>query len=347
MSVLPSNFQTSTRRDVIATLGAGLAIAATNAWSDEGAKAARPKVRLGIISALFDAPSLIALERGYFREEGLDIELKSFSTGPDAYQAQATGAIDVVASSVNVALFNAKLRGIELSVVAGAGVNTPGRSFTSLVLRKELIASGRFKGPADLKGMKIATGVTSAPHWLTAELARKAGLQMNDVEYVGLGLSNIVAAMTNGAIDGASVAEPFGTLLLERAGGVRVASADQVFPNSPAGYLVYGPAITKRNPEAGNRYMVAYLKAVRDYGQAFGPAQKDKDAILAILRKYNIDIRPNTPIMSISEDGMPSMESVQAFLDWQVRLGTIRNLPDPKSILDDRFRLAALAKLGK
>ncbi|CAG9173421.1 Putative aliphatic sulfonates-binding protein [Cupriavidus laharis] len=339
-----SSSRVTTRRGAIATLGAGLGWLATGAWAQGGAKADRMKVRLGIISALFDAPSLIALEKGYFLDEGLDVELKSFASGPDEYQAQATGVIDVAASSVNVALFNARVRGVELSVVAGAGVNAPGRSFSSLVLRKDLVTSGRYKTPSDLKGMKIATGITSAPHWLTAELARRAGLQMDDVQYVGLGIANIVAGMTNGAVDGASVVEPFGTLLLERAGGVRVASADQVFPNSPAGYLVYGPALTVRNVEAGNRFMQAYLKGVRDYGQAFGPAQKDKDAILAILRKYNIDIRPDTPMMSIPEDGVPSMESVEAFLDWQVKLGTIRTRIDPKSLRDDRFRQAALAR---
>ncbi|MDT4824433.1 putative aliphatic sulfonates-binding protein [compost metagenome] len=341
-----TNTNSLTRRRAAATLGVGLGLLATNVWSQGDARTERAKARLGIISALFDAPCLIALEKGYFLEEGIDIELKSFSTGPDEYQAQATGSIDVAASSVNVSLFNARLRGIELSVVAGAGINAPGRSFTSLVLRKELVTSGRFKGPADLKGMKIATGVTSAPHWMTAELARKAGLQANDVEYVGVGLANIIAGMTNGAVDGASLTEPYGTLLLERAGGVRVASADQLFPDSPAGYLVYGPALTKR-PEVGNRFMVAYLKAVRDYGQAFGPAQKEKDVILAILRKHNIDIRPSTPIMSIPEDGSASLKSVDAFLDWQIRLGTIRTRPDPKSIVDDRFRLAALARMGR
>ncbi|KQU74516.1 hypothetical protein ASC75_21135 [Aminobacter sp. DSM 101952] len=302
---------------------------------------------MGIISALFDAPSLIALEKGYFQEEGLDVEVTKFATGADEYQAHATGIIDVATSSVNVALLNAKLRDIDLSVVAGAGNNTPDHGFISVVLSKQLINSGRYKGLADLKGMKIATGVTSAPHWVISEVARKAGLQKDDVKYVSLGFANVVAGLSNGAVDGASVAEPLASLLMERAGVTRISSIDQVFPNSPVGYLVYGPALTKDNVDAGNRFMVGYLKGVRDYGQAFGSAQTDKEQILAMLRKYNIEIAPGSPSLFIPEDAAPSLEWVDAFIDWQIEMGTLRTRLDPKSIMDDSFRQAALTKLGK
>jgi ABC-type nitrate/sulfonate/bicarbonate transport system substrate-binding protein len=54
------------------------------------------KLRLGIISALFDAGSLIAIERGYFREQGIDVEVKPFPGSSDANQALSIGAIDVL-----------------------------------------------------------------------------------------------------------------------------------------------------------------------------------------------------------------------------------------------------------
>lgn len=335
------------RRTAVAMLGAGLGMLTTRAWSQSGVNQERFKVRMGIISALFDAPSLIALEKGYFNEEGLDVEVTKFATGADEYQAHATGIIDVATSSVNVALLNAKIREIDLSVVAGAGNNTSGHGFISVVLNKELVESGRYKGPADLKGLKMATGVTSAPHWVISEVARKAGLQKNDLKYVSLGFANVVAGITNGAVDGASVAEPLASLLIQRTNVVRVASVDEIFPNSPVGYLVYGPALTKDNVEAGNRFMVGYLKGVRDYGLAFGEAQTNKDEILSILKKYNIEILPDSPSLFIPEDGAPSLEWVDAFIDWQMEMGALRTRLDPQSIVDDRFRQAALIRLGR
>lgn len=102
------------------------------------------KLRLGIISALFDAGSLIALEKGYFREQGLDVEVKVFPGSSDANQALSIGAIDVLSSGISVAIFNARLRNIDMSIVAGAGDNTPGHGIISLVLRKDLVESGRY-----------------------------------------------------------------------------------------------------------------------------------------------------------------------------------------------------------
>ena len=302
-------------------------------------------LRLGIIGALFDAGSLIALENGYFREQGIDVEVKSFPGSADANQALSIGAIDVLASGISVAIFNARLRNIDMSIVAGAGDNTPGHGIISLVLRKDLVESGRYKGPADLKGLKLATGMTAPSQWFAARLAEAAHVKGTDVSFVGLGIANTVAAMDNKAVDGGSLNEPFATLLIDKAHGVRIASIDQKFPNFPAGYLIYGPMLTKTNVDAGNRYMIAYLKAMRDYRLAFGPEKIDRDKIVSILKKYNIIVEPDTPVAGIPEDCAPSFAWVDDYLDWQVASGNIRSKPDPRSLVDDRFRQFALQQL--
>src|SRR5260221_3796534 len=303
------------------------------------------KLRLGIISALFDAGSLIAIEKGYFREQGLDVEVKVFPGSSDANQALSIGAIDVLASGISVAIFNARLRNIDMSIVAGAGDNTPGHGIISLVLRKDLLESGRYKGPADLKGLKLATGITAPSHWFVASLASEAQLSDKDVNFIGLGIANAVVAMNNKAADGGSVNEPFATLLVEKGNGVRIASIDQKYPNFPAGYLIYGPTLTKKNVDAGNRYMIGYLKAMRDYRLAFGPEKIATADIVAILQKYNIMITSDTPSAGIPEDCAPSFEWVNDYLDWQLKSGNIRSKPDPRSLVDDRFRLFALEAL--
>ena len=305
------------------------------------------KLRLGIISALFDAGSLIAIEKGYFRAQGLEVDVKAFAGSADANQALSIGAIDVLQSGIGVAIFNARLRHIDMSIVASAGNNTPGHGTIALVLRKELIDSGRYKGPADLKGLRLSTGLGAASQWLTVELARTAGIEEKDISFVGLGIGNTVSAMVNGAADGGSVNEPFATLLVERGNGVRIASIDQTYPDFPAGYLIYGPALTKKDVEAGRRYMVAYLKAMNDYRDAFGPDKRDTAAIVAILAKYNIQITPETPSLGIPDDMAPSFAFVDKFLDWQIAKGNIRTRVDPLSLVDDRFRQYALQQLKK
>jgi NitT/TauT family transport system substrate-binding protein len=94
------------------------------------------KLRVGIISALFDSGSLIAYTKGYFRDEGLDVEVVVLPSSAEASQAVGTNQIDVFSGAPNAGLFNARSQGIEVSVVASAGEHSPGHGVISLVLRK-------------------------------------------------------------------------------------------------------------------------------------------------------------------------------------------------------------------
>ena len=233
------------------------------------------KLRVGVISALFDSGSLIASSKGYFQEEGLDVDVVAFPTSAEASQAVGIGQIDVFSGAPNAGLFNARSQGIDIRVVASAGEHSPGHGVISLILRKDLIESGRYKTAADLKGMKLATGITQPSEWLAAALAANAGVGVKEIDFVSLGFANTIAAMSNKAVDGGSVNEPFATLLIEQGGGVRVASMDKFKPRFPAGYLLYGTSLTKTNREAGRRYAFAYLRGLRDYKLAFGPEKKN------------------------------------------------------------------------
>jgi NitT/TauT family transport system substrate-binding protein len=318
-----------------------MSASASAAWAADAAK-----VRVGMISALFDSGSLIALEKGYFKEAGIEPELKTFTSTGDAAQAIAIGEIDALSSTPSVPLFTSRQRNIDLSIVASTGNQTPGHGIIGLVLRRDLVESGRYKSPADLKGMKFATGMTTASHWFGVQVAKSGGISETDVQFVGLGIANTIAAMANKAIDGGSVQEPFVSLMAERADGVVVRTIDEMYPNFPAGYLLYGPLLTKQNVDAGNRYMVAYIRALEDYRAAFGPEKKDQEAILNILKKYNVVVLPRTKPLGIPADYKPSLEHVEKFLDWHVESGTMRSRPENiAALVDDRFRVHALEQL--
>jgi len=322
---------------VAGLLGFGQAAAQTSAQP--------VKVRIGIIGALLDAGNLIAIEKHYFEDEGIEPDVKTFATSADLHQALSIGALDVISNLPSVPLFMSHQRGIGLEIVASSGNQVPGHALIGIVLRRALVESGRYKSAADLKGMKLATGVTTPSHWFAVEVAKQAGIEESDIQFVSLGIANTIAAMENKAVDGGSVQEPFASLLREKADGVLVRSMDQVFPNFPAGYLIYGPLLAKTDIEAGKRYMVAFLRAMEDYRAAFGPEQKDRDGILAILKKYNVTILPSTPSLGLPADYKPSLDHVDAFLAWHVATGTIRAAPDMKPLVDDQFRLYALDKL--
>ena len=296
------------------------------------------KVRVGVISAMFDAISIVAAEKGYFRDEGLDVEIKPFPGSADAAQALAIGALDVLASGPNPMIFNSRQRNIELTIVASAGQHSPGHGSISFVLRRDLVESGRYKTPADIKGMKIASGLATPSSWFVSELARQHGVSEKDFEIIQLGLANVVAGLGNKSIDGGCINEPHATQVLKRINGVRVMSMDQFKPNFPNGYLLYGAQLVKKNPEAGRRYMLAYIRALRDYRAAFIEGNKGAPGIRAMLKKYGMELTPDTPILDFPADAAPSFVGVDEFVAWQMKLGNIRAKPDLAALADDSFR---------
>jgi len=335
-----------------ASAAGALALAPTLSFAQQERKPRTPlsppvKLSVGIISAMFDAISIIASEKGYFKEEGLDVEIKAFPGSGEAAQALAIGALDALASGPNPMIFNAKQRNIDLTIVASAGQHSPGHGSISFVLRRDLIESGRYKGPADIKGMKIASGFAAPSSWFVSELARRGGVSEREFETIQLGLPNVVAGLGNKSIDGGCINEPHATQVLNRTNGVRIMSMDQFRPNFPNGYLLYGPSLSKKNQEAGRRYMIAYMRALRDYRDAFITKKRDGADLVAILKKFNMPVVPETPMVDLPADGAPSFVAVDELIDWHIKLGNMKARPDLKALTDDTFRNFALQELGK
>src|SRR5690349_23730833 len=106
-------------------------------------------VRVGSLVTLALAPFLIAETRGYFAEEGLEVEYVRFDSGARQVAPLAAGQLEVGQGSHSAGLFNALASGIDLKIVAGNGSLIPGRSPSQIVARKELVDAG-YSGGDDL-----------------------------------------------------------------------------------------------------------------------------------------------------------------------------------------------------
>ena len=303
------------------------------------------KLKIGYISAMYDAPILIAYEKGYFSAEGLDIDLMKMKNATDSLQALGVEALHATTSSSITPLFNARERGIPLTIVAGAGVHSQGRGVLSLVIRKDLVENGRYRSLADLKGMKIVAPLHNPGQWMVVEAARRVGVAESQIDFVSLGYSNTIPAMSNKGVDGLVGNEPVGTRATADIGAVPVLRMDEVAPMFPVGYVMVGSYLARTNPEAARRFLIGYIRGVRDAREAFGHQRKDYAKIESILAGYDLQLPPGTVLMDLPADGAASFDNLELFLDWQVREGSMAKKPDPRSALDDRFRLDALKAL--
>jgi len=244
------------------------------------------KVSCGIANTISDAPCFIAEEKGFWREQGLDVSLIPFDSGAKMNGVLGTGQLDCAAAGPSAGLYNGVARGIEIKIVADKASTPPGYGFSPILVRKALIDSGRVKTLRDIKGMNWAEPAQASVSFCTSNAAwQKAGLTHKDVNEVFMGFPDHVLAYQNGSIDAGNTTEPAATRAVQLGVAVRYWTNDQFYPNQQIATVLYSKQFADKK-EVATRWMVGYLKAVRFYNDALknghyaGPAAPELIAIL-------------------------------------------------------------------
>src|SRR5947209_3071237 len=251
---------------------------------------AADQVRIGIARTMSDSGYYIADALGFFRDEGIAVSLIDFKSAAQMVAPLGSGELDVGGGTVSAGLYNAVARGIDLKVVADQASMKPGYGYSSLLVRKDHVDSGRYRSFADLKGMKVAiaapgTGTASALN----EALKKGGLTYNDVEVVYIGFPEHLAAYKNKAIDASITNEPTMTRAIDYAVAVRIAGNDVIYPDQQTAVTFLSDDFIKRRRELGERFMRAYIRAVRIYNDALQDgriAGRGADEVIGVLVKY-------------------------------------------------------------
>ena len=242
-------------------------------------------VKLGDLAAISNAAVYIAIEKGFFKEQGVVTEISNFASAAKQVPALVAGELEVSVGSATAGLFNAVAQQAPFRIVADKGQAREGYGFSLLAVRKDLVDSGQVKTFKDLKGKKIAIlAKGNIQHYLVGKMAEEVGLTINDVELSFLDAPNQVTAFETKAIDAAYAVEPWVARFTERGVAVRFRTPDQVKGLGPVqvGVIIYsGKFITERRPVA-QRWMNAYLKAADLFHKN---GTKDPE-IAAILEKY-------------------------------------------------------------
>jgi len=309
------------------------------------------KLKVGYLPISSGAGTFIALEKGYFEQEGIQVDLNAFKTAGDQIPLLATGELDVGVGQINAGLFNAAGREIPLKLVADHGTSLAGRSASSITVRKDLIDEGKFKDFADFKGKKVAISGQGSSSSILLDMAFKVGnVDPKDVEVVVMGFPEMLTAFQNKAIDIAVFQEPMTTQAIEQGLIVRWKGADEIYPNSQIASVMFSPKFAQEQPELAKKYMKAYLLGVRDYVNAFDRGV-NKDEIVEILMKHtSIQDRALFDKMvpsGLNPNGQLNVEGIKSDLEWYIANGYIENEPDLDQLIDMQFVEAALQELGE
>jgi NitT/TauT family transport system substrate-binding protein len=338
-------------------------VAAAPAASQAGAVAApayRPTpldppvtVRVGALASGSDAGIFIAHDRGYFAEEGLAVEIVNFGNTADQIAAAFAGQLEVATGTLAANIFNAVARGVNLRVVADKGSTpSPEWDFAPVMIRKELIDSGRVRDYADLRGLSFgrASARGNISEIILVQALAKAGLTLDDVNTTPLSFPDMVVAFANGAVDGGVVIEPFAARIEGMGTAVRWQGSADFYGNQQIAVIIYGPGLVEERQEAGRRWMTGYVRGVRDYNDAFGPKRKDRDAIVDILIKHTAvkdratydQMRPP----GLDPDGKVQVQALRDDYAYYEQVGLVRDRIEPTSVLDTSFAEYAVQRLG-
>lgn len=271
-----------------ATVGAATAAPATPATPAAAAPPRSTTVRSASTFTSGDVGLYIGLERGYFQQEGIDLELIRFSNASEVIPSLATGQIEMASAGSNPATWNAIARGIPLKIVLDKGTFRPGWGDQALAIRKAVNEARPVHSLADMRGMTIALtppGKATASGCVLAAGLQRVGMTLDDVSLSAINFPDMLAALSNGAIDGAMLNEPFLARALAQGTAVRAVDVDQMYPNFTISAFVFGPKLYDDTP-AAKGFVRAYIRAIRDYlgardGTASGFTWDDVDAILA------------------------------------------------------------------
>ena len=310
-------------------------------------------VRVGVQPTITETVLYIGQQRGFFKAEGFDVRFVPFDSSANMIVPLSTGGLEVGGGAPAAGLYNAVGRGLEVRAVADLGSDAPGYGFQQLLVRPDLIKSGRYKTLKDLKGMNMAVvnpGVSVAP--MLDQLLIKAGLTYNDVRRIQMPNPDKIPALKNGSIDATLLPEPNASIAIKAGVAVKVMSDDEFYPDQQIGVLLYGTTFLK-NHDAGVRFMRAYLRAARLYndslqnGKLRGPQTAEIRAILS--QETAVTDRSILTTMTLcrtNPDGHMNTASLNADFGFYKDQGLIEGQVRAQDIIDESYVNDALKQLG-
>jgi NitT/TauT family transport system substrate-binding protein len=319
------------------------------------ARAAEDKVHVGTAGLVSDAPLFIADARGYYKEQNLSVDFVNLESGTKMIAPLGTGEIDAGAGAPSAALYNAVLRGINVRVVADKGKLIHGYGYNPLLVRKELVTSGRVKTFKDLKGLRFATAAPGSAADATLNAAfKRAGITFTDVKLPIIPFPSMIGAFANDALDAAIVSEPVASEAVKQGVAVIFATSDTFYLNQQIAVLLYGDKFIADRPDVAKRFMIAYVKALRFYYEALKDgrfAGPNAAAVIAILEQYSNIKNPDTYTAMIpagmDPEGYVDVPSMNRDLAFWNELGLIQGAITAERVVDMSFVANANKVLGR
>ena len=292
-------------------------------------------IRLAVSSWVGYGPLWLAEEKGFFYEEGINVDLTLVEVSADRITAMKAGRLDASATTVDTwTLFAAQ--GAELVQVLATDESAGG---DGIVAKKEIATI------ADLKGKTVAFQSASTSQFFLAYALDQNGLTLDDVEPLDMSSGDAGAAFVAGQVDAAVTWQPWLSQARETEFGHVLLDTRQT-PGVIVDTVAFRPEFVEENPPAVAAFVRAYYRAV-DYwksnpddanaimAQSLTMETPDFVATLADLQLWGAE--ENRAYFGTPDAPGPIFDLVTQAGEFYQRIGVTDNVPDPQTIVDPRF----------
>lgn len=326
----------------------GLLLAATMLGATASLAQAQD-ITLGALRLTSHSPTYIALERGYFEDEGLDVELSFFESSAAMAVGVAGGDLDYGVTSISGGLMNLAQKGA-IKVIGGALAEDPNVDGALILASNDAYEAGLTE-PSDLAGKTF--GITtsgSSFHYMLSRIAEKEGFAVSDVKMKPLQkVGAIVGALTTGQIDAWVIQPSIAKRLLDEGAAQKIGTFADYDPNYQVTAIFTSTGIAEGEREQTEAFLRALSKGVADYNAAFVDKTADdaeRAELTEIVHQYvSVDVPDERFAKDLAEGSMRINEglslatsSLQAQIDWMQEEGlvsediTLEMLVDPSYV---------------
>jgi NitT/TauT family transport system substrate-binding protein len=312
----------------------------------EGQSKEATTLRIFVQPFLSHAPLLVANAEGYFAEQGIQVEFVRMNDPAAAIPMLINGSLDVLPGGASPGLLNAMTRGLPVRAVADKGYYRVGEcSRGGIVLRTALAQESRNGHP---RVRRISIDKQPQQQYNVEKMLASVGLQLKDLEVLYIPHLPEIDALSKGTIDAALAGDPYMATILERGSAVQWIRLEDVFPNVQFSFVFFGPTLLQKDPDVGKRFLIAYLKAVRQLEE--GKTQRNLDVLARVTAEGPEALR-RMCWPAYYRDGHVELRDVADFQEWALnrklidRIATEEEFSEPKFIAQANAALAQEAKL--
>ncbi|MEP2784845.1 MAG: ABC transporter substrate-binding protein [Pseudoruegeria sp.] len=282
------------------------------------------KIVVGALRFTSHSGSFVAIERNYFAEAGLDVELRFFQAAQPMAVAIASGDVDYAVTAISGGLVSLADKGA-IKVIGGALSEEPGIDGQKFLVSDAAFQAG-VTSPADLNGKKF--GISSAGssfHYMGSKMAQAEGIDLSFTPLQKVGA--IIGALKSGQIDGWSIV-PHIAKPLAGSGAVHIiGNVSDYLPNYQVTTVFTSTSNATDERDQTTAFLNGFSRGVNDYNAAMIDQAGGEDGVnkmVDLIHKYVYTDRPREKAapsiingtMRLNQGARLNVASVQDQLSW-------------------------------